>query len=525
MLDVLALLVSLPAFGLACALWMVAGYQAARRRGYQPPAASAVLFAGACAGVAATVVRHPANSTGFRFFVDFFWITWLWAAVGTAAIVLLLPRRRLRAFGARRRAFPFVRTGQVLVAAALIGVAASVSARLGGSIGSKAFAAAIALAVGFVAPTGRYLVRLGRRAEAEASSDGTAIETLDAPMLYLRAFNQERQFFAIGPASAYRALAKGWHAAVAKPQQNVGVTFEEFFAAAAAARLGPLVALGSPEDYLAPEGAARLYAKDSDWMNHVDLLVRRASAILVEVGASANLQWEFEHIRREGLHEKLFVITRPSTEGAWLSWAFWHLVWRIQGVRAASPGEFARNLARVGYEFGGVDAGPGSVVAFDANARAILLTTNAAWPGEFIAPIRDWIVERRRSGRCVPASCGRCGRRVYAWANVDATPVLCRDCRYGPPLARMWRRSGSLALVPLWLAGVVPIVGLVEWMRSPGSFVDRHDQWIYTPLILAWFAALFWILGHMQDPPPFAEPDTSATPTGPPARHPARAGR
>jgi hypothetical protein len=55
-----------------------------------------------------------------------------------------------------------------------------------------------------------------------------------------------------------------------------------------------LVALGSPEDYLAPAGAARLYAKDSDWTQHVDLLARNARSIVVEVGASANLRWEFE---------------------------------------------------------------------------------------------------------------------------------------------------------------------------------------------------------------------------------------
>jgi len=513
MLDILLLITSLPVFALACALWAVVGYQSARRIGYRAPGASMILAIGACAGVASTVIRNPPNSTGYKFFVDFFWLTWLFAVATTAILVLALPRKQVRTFGKRHPRFPLVRCGQLLIAAAFVLSAVTISWRLGGSMDSQQFTSSLVLAFGFLAPTGRYLVRRGRRVEAEASSDEYAAEGLDHPVLYLRAFNQERQFFFIGSAAEDRALARGWHATVATPEQNVGGTFEEYFAGAMQRSLGPLVALGSPEDYLAPEGAARLYAKDSDWMQHVDVLTRKARSIVVEVGASANLRWEFEHIRKEGLHQKLFVITRPSTEGKWLSWAFWRLVWRVQGIPTVSFRQFAASLAPLGYDFSNVAPGPGSVIAFDADGKALLLTTGAAWPGEFVKPIRDWTLEHRLSGRRVPTPCPRCGRQTYAFAeDVHGPSDQCRDCRYGPPWKRAWKRSAAIIYVQLWFFGAFPAVPmLVVFIAPEGSFLDRHVDWVWGASFVISLGVLFRVLGRMEDPPPLREPDTSVS--------------
>lgn len=59
----------------------------------------------------------------------------------------------------------------------------------------------------------------------------------------------------------------------------------------------------------------RLHAKDDEWKTRFDELARRAACIIVEVGKSDNLRWEFEHLRSEGFEEKLFPLTRPSKEG------------------------------------------------------------------------------------------------------------------------------------------------------------------------------------------------------------------
>lgn len=314
MLDIILILISLPALVLACALWAAVGYGSARRLGYRPIGAAMVMIAGGASGVVATIVRHPPNSTGFQFLVDFFWLTWLSAVVVTAIILLVLPRRQLRTFGNRRPGFPFARIGQLFVVAGLLLSTVVIAWSVRRSMDSAQAVAGLALAAGFLLPTGRYLQRLGRRADAEATSDQYGVERLEHPVLYLRAFRQEGQFFTIRAASEYGTLPRSWHAAVSKPDQNVGRTFEEYFADALKGSIGPFVALGSPEDYMAPEGAARLYAKDTDWMEHVNVLARNAAAIVVEVGASANLRWEFEYIRQEGLHQKLFVIT-PALDG------------------------------------------------------------------------------------------------------------------------------------------------------------------------------------------------------------------
>jgi len=501
-LETLLLILSLPAFALACAVWGVVGYSSVRRIGYGPPGAAGVLLVSASVGIASTIIRQPPNSTSYRFFVDFFWATWLFAVATTTVLVLLLPHQPLRTFGTRRPTFPFVRVGQLLIASAWLVAALVIVWRA---------EAGLALAFGFLMPTGAYLVRRGRSVEADAATDVHDIETLDHPVLYLRAFNQERQFFAIGAAAEYGNLSKEWHARVSRPDQNVGGTFEEYFADAVAASLGRLVALGSPEDYMAPEGAARLYAKDSDWMQHVDILMRKARCILVEVGASEHLRWEFEHIRKEGMHQKLFVLTKPSKEGKWLAWAFFRLVWSLQGTRAVSFDRFAASLDALGYRLANVEHGPGSVIAFDADGQGVLLTTGAVWPGEFVTPIRDWALEHRLTGRHVAAQCSRCGRRVYAFPD-QADGLECRDCRYGAPWKRIWKRIASRVYVLVWLMGIMGLIGLVSVIVPENSFVGRHLTWVIMPIVVVGFVLLFRILGRMDDPPPLNEADTSARP-------------
>ena len=508
MLDIFLLLLSLPAFILACGLWAVVGYESARRLGYSPPAAAGVVLAGGVAGVTATIIRNPPNSTSFKFFVDFFWLTWLFAAAVTAIILFALPRRQRRTFGNRRPGFPFAKAGQLLFAAALLLLAFTTVLAARGSAAPGQIAAGCAFAVAFLIPTGGYLVRMGRRADAEASSDRYGAEELHSPVLYLRAFKQEGQFFAIRAASEYGTLPKGWHASVSRPDQNVGGTFEEYFADALKQTIGPLVALGSPEDYVAAEGAKRLYAKDSDWTEHVGLLARKAAAILVEVGASANLRWEFEFLRHERLHEKLFIVTRPSTEGKWLAWAFWRLVWRIEGVPNVTFRQFAADLQPLGYDLTAVEPRPGSVIAFGADGKALLLTTGAVWPGDFVTPIRDWIADRRISGRSIAVACTRCGRTVYAFPADADQPRECRDCRYGRPWVRIWKRIGSRVYVPLWLLSVGIICAIPAiWPPAKDSFLERHIGGVLMVPVVASFVVLMFVLGHMDDPPPLGEPD------------------
>src|SRR6516162_10976057 len=138
------------------------------------------------------------------------------------------------------------------------------------------------------------------------------------------AFPQEPRYFVYGDRKKYSAYTNSFTAAIASlsfgETLNIGVTFEQYFRSAVAASVGPSVALGNPEDYIPPEGAFRLYAKDSDWKDRLDDLTKRASWILVEIGSSDALGWEFDHLRREGLQQKVFIITPPAREVVFAWW-------------------------------------------------------------------------------------------------------------------------------------------------------------------------------------------------------------
>lgn len=84
----------------------------------------------------------------------------------------------------------------------------------------------------------------------------------------------------IGLKSEYGAYAKSFHARLPRDDQKIGITFEEYLSDALEKDVGPFVALGSLQDYLAPEGALCIYAKDTDWMEKLDQLARRSVTVL-----------------------------------------------------------------------------------------------------------------------------------------------------------------------------------------------------------------------------------------------------
>jgi len=132
------------------------------------------------------------------------------------------------------------------------------------------------------------------------------------PVLYLRSFAEERLPFANVPFQEYPAYcsAPQWISLSPGIGWPVPLTFEEFFARSFEHEIGPLVALGSPEDYVMPEGAARHYAGDDDWKDRFLELINKASCIVTVVNNSSNLEWEYRQILEHGLQEKFFVFTR-----------------------------------------------------------------------------------------------------------------------------------------------------------------------------------------------------------------------
>lgn len=369
-----------------------AGYHRIRVKGYRPPAAGGLLVAVGTVGIGlAAVGAHaasPRTSPSLIFF-EMLWIPLLVSAIGMTIVILVLPQRP-RVFGERRVLFPFVWIGRVLIGAGLVfpvfAVALWLRGRESGWFVLEYVVVALTLGV-FFRPTADFLTRRWRETKSVPVLGEVLAKDPRSPVLYLRAFAQESQFFVIGPKSDYGAYAKSWHATVATEEQAIGLTFEEYLGDAFVAQIGPFIALGSPQDYLSPEGALRTYADDAHWESLFLRFAREAACIVAEVGKSSNLHWEFTRIRQEGLHQKLFIFTRLSHRGYAHQWAFWNLLWRLKGLHSANWQEFSREFTRLGYEMDSRDPGSGSILTFDSDGRCVSIKTEARRPLDFVEPI------------------------------------------------------------------------------------------------------------------------------------------
>jgi hypothetical protein len=255
-------------------------------------------------------------------------------------LILILPQRRRRVFGERPVAFPLIWTGRALIAACLLLTILAVVLWLRGMESGWSVLAALTFTL-ILSPTAGFVTRLGRKAKSAPVLAEVLAKDPRPPVLYLRAFAQESQFFVIGSKSNYGAYVKSWHARVATEEQAIGLTFEEYLGDAFFAQIGPFIALGSPEDYLSPEGALRTYADDANWKDLFLRFAREAACIIAEAGKSSNLHWEFTQIRQEGLQQKLFIFTRLSRRGYEYQWAFWNLLWRLKGLHPVAATLFS----------------------------------------------------------------------------------------------------------------------------------------------------------------------------------------
>jgi hypothetical protein len=160
----------------------------------------------------------------------------------------------------------------------------------------------------------QYWFGIARRATAAP----VTLQPSETSVLYLRAFGEEGRPFAVGPTSvlkhytnqlsAFRFRSRG--------DPNIKLTLEDFLEEAVTAQFGSFVALGNPHDRLSPDGAVREYAPDDIWQQRFLDLARSAKCIVVSVGGSANLQWELEQIKEQGLTQKLCLFTSPPCQAA-----------------------------------------------------------------------------------------------------------------------------------------------------------------------------------------------------------------
>jgi hypothetical protein len=79
--------------------------------------------------------------------------------------------------------------------------------------------------------------------------------------------------------------------------------------------LGPVVGLGNPTDSIPPYGAARGYAKGSDWQKMVADLMEAAVAIAICIDDTESLWWEIEHVSKNKYLDKTLLVLHPKYDG------------------------------------------------------------------------------------------------------------------------------------------------------------------------------------------------------------------
>jgi hypothetical protein len=282
-----------------------------RPLGYFPPTA-AILVLGVDAVTLLAVIgvivlllphiREEAFGEALIFFIGIAMFVVMFVAFGCAVLVRKLPRIRdsTRMFGPRPARFSVRRTlislGYLIIAGGII--AAPIISYQVIDEGLGQFFGLLAVLLFSFGLVGLALINAGKRFHQVTIEDLTKSDPRSL-VLYLRPFAADRALFA--------------H--VVHDKYDERFTFEHYLCHAFQERIGPFVALGSPEDYLPPFGdaAVRTYATDESWYEYFERLAGRAGCIIMLVAHSENLQQELTFIRREGLQRRLFIFTRKDT--------------------------------------------------------------------------------------------------------------------------------------------------------------------------------------------------------------------
>jgi hypothetical protein len=147
---------------------------------------------------------------------------------------------------------------------------------------------------------GGLAYRFGRRAQA-ARVDELRKSDPRRPILFLRSFRDDA--IRIKRTFKWENFFGGW---------RTGLTLESVIAEATW-RVGPVVAIGRPGELLPRLGAAREYVRDDQWQGVVARFSHEAIATIAVAGITEGIRWEYEHLEREGLLERLILIVPPAS--------------------------------------------------------------------------------------------------------------------------------------------------------------------------------------------------------------------
>ncbi|MEU6072001.1 hypothetical protein ABZ864_48185 [Streptomyces sp. NPDC047082] len=320
------------------------------------------------------------------------------AEVLAAVVVFALPRRRHRPGGPRSVRIPYrflgwltlSLTAAITLSLVVLGSGASWVRpvyHLWFILGSVAF----------------WCFSQDNREDKPARDEALSGQDSRPPVMYVRGFSQEMQYFAPRPPGPQEVAAGPVLDSLAASQRPLA-TFEEYLQPTVEAVLGPWRGLGNPTDYLPPRGIRRMYALDEHWENEFRDLVAVSQGILILPGAYPHLVWELYTIKELEAQQRVFVLTAPSARRRRdvFNWALGTKIHTWQQFVDAATATVVRKDRKTGietrmkadYTFGG-DPGPGAVVTFDHSARQVVLAQGILTPADYVTVIHGRLRELR----------------------------------------------------------------------------------------------------------------------------------
>lgn len=135
--------------------------------------------------------------------------------------------------------------------------------------------------IGLVVFISGLMIIRGRRHLARGGEEAMATDPRP-PVLYLRQFSDDGAKHALSLLGSRRRLSfSSW----------VKRTYEERIGGALA-HLGPMVAIGRPDEPLPELGSARIYVGDDAWQAKVGELIDRSGVVILQIGETEGIRWE-----------------------------------------------------------------------------------------------------------------------------------------------------------------------------------------------------------------------------------------
>jgi hypothetical protein len=221
----------------------------------------------------------------------------------------------------------------------------------------------------------------------------------------------------------------------AKPRRLDSTTEEEAIAYALN-DIGPLVAIGTPEETLPSLGAARMYVDNEKWREAALDLLGRAAVVIMRIGSTPGFWWEFETVMQRVKPEKI-VLLIPRDQALY------------EEFRLASHKLMPTPLPA----FTGLDRNWIVRKWPKSNRLKAVILFDSKWAASVVDVQTLWLPFLRRGGRKGMAPVLRMALRpVYQNAGLRWT---------GPPI----NRETFFALGFAVISGVVMVVSIIVWLR------------------------------------------------------------